>query len=258
MDKVKTKVVSVIIPAYNCEHTIEAAVESVLHQTLPDFEMILIDDGSTDSTGDLLELLRHKDARISVLHNEKNCGVSFSRNRGVDLAKGEWIAFLDSDDLWKPEKLEKQMQLLRDKKADIVYTGYDYMNANGELIGTAFHVPAEVTYKELLKQNVMSCSGILLKKRLLQEYRMEKDVLHEDFLEWLRLLRDGAHAVGIDEPLHTIRIAQKESKSGNKLKSAKMTYHTYQELGLSRLQILYYMWCYTCRSLRKYGRLKAE
>ena len=252
----KTAAVSVIIPGYNCEHTIEQAVESVLQQTWTDYELILVDDGSTDSTGILLEQMKETDPQIHVLHNQNNFGVSYSRNRGVDSAGADWIAFLDSDDLWKPEKLEKQIKIQRERNADIVYTGYDYMDAEGNPIDSVFHVPQELTYEQLLKQNVMSCSGILLKKQLLQEYRMEKDEVHEDFLEWLRLLRSGAYAIGIDEPLHTLRIAQKESKSGNKLKSAKMTYRTYQELGLSGLQILYYMGCYICRSLRKYGSLK--
>ena len=223
--------VSVVVPAYNCKRTIEAAVSSVLAQTYPHFEILVVDDCSTDGTADCLRRLQQQDPRIKVLRNPVNSGVSFSRNNGVRHASCDWIAFLDGDDLWKEQKLARQMEKVRRQNADIVYTAYDFIGEKDRELDLVFHVPKQVTYRELLKQNVMSCSGILLRKSLLETYQMENDTVHEDYLEWLRLLRAGAKAVGIDEPLHTVRVLQEASKSSNKLRSAVMNYKTYRHLG---------------------------
>lgn len=144
------------------------------------------------------------------------------------------------------------------QNADIVYTAYDFIGEKDRELDLVFHVPKQVTYRELLKQNVMSCSGILLRKSLLETYQMENDTVHEDYLEWLRLLRAGAKAVGIDEPLHTVRVLQEASKSSNKLRSAVMNYKTYRHLGLSPVTAGYYMTHYTVRGLKKYGAIRSK
>ena len=247
--------VSVVIPAYNAQNTIEDAINSVLAQAYPCFELIVVEDCSTDGTLAEIARIKQHHPELIIHNNESNKGVSYNRNLGVSLAKYDWIAFLDSDDTWKLDKLQKQMELLKKTGGDLCYTGYDFMREDGSKFDNVFHVPVSVTYEELLKQNVISCSGILIKKELMQQVKMEKDYLHEDFIAWLRILQKGVIAVGIDEPLHTLRIAVKNSKSGNKFKSAIITYKTYKEIGLSLPKRIYYFAHYVNRSLKKYSQI---
>lgn len=247
--------ISVIIPAYNAQCFLSAAIQSVLDQTYSAFELLIIDDASTDGTEQIARRFADRDLRVRYYRNATNSGVAYSRNFGVFLSRYDWIAFLDGDDLWRQDKLERQSALLRDGSVDVIYTGYHFLNAAGERIDVTFHVPACVTYWQLLKQNVISCSGVLLRKSWCQRFPMELDSAHEDFLNWLRILRGGAVAVGIDLPLHTVRIGRRDSKSGKKLRSAAANIRTYRILGLSVFRTTYYMFCYSWRSLRKYGRI---
>jgi len=116
--------VSVIIPTYNCQLFIETAVRSVMEQTYRDWELLVIDDGSTDATCEIIRRLAEEDARIRFLRNPANIGVAGTRNRGLDEIRGEYVAFLDGDDVWHPKKLEKQLQAMRAEDADMSYTSY--------------------------------------------------------------------------------------------------------------------------------------
>ena len=247
--------VSVVIPAYNAEKTVAETIKSVLSQTYKDYEIIVVDDCSKDSTWEILQGLKEENHRIKIFQNPENKGVAYSRNFGVSKAKNCWIAFLDSDDVWKEDKLQKQMDLIFETTSDVCYTGYDFMAEDGTKLKGGLKVPESVRFHELLKQNIMSCSGIVLKKELIEQVKMEKDHIHEDFLAWLRILQRGAKAVGINEPLHTLRVAVKTSKSGNKFKSAIMTYNTYKELGISLPKRIYYFFHYVNRNLKKYGQI---
>lgn len=222
--------ISVIIPAYNAGDFLSTAVQSVLNQSHRNLELLIIDDASTDATGQLAQVFAAQDARVRYHRNPSNTGVARSRNLGVSLARFDWIAFLDSDDRWQPDKLALQAAYLQRHAVDLVYTGYDLMDAAGRPIGFRFHVPETLTYPQLLRQNLISCSGILLKKRWCQKFPMDADVFHEDFLNWLSMLRYGAAAGGIDLPLHTVRIGRPRSKSGNKLRSAAANLQTYRRL----------------------------
>ncbi len=247
--------ISVIIPAYNAGDFLSTAVQSVLNQSHRNLELLIIDDASTDATGQLAQVFAAQDARVRYHRNPSNTGVARSRNLGVSLARFDWIAFLDSDDRWQPDKLALQAAYLQRHAVDLIYTGYDFMDAAGRPIGFRFHVPETLTYPQLLRQNLISCSGILLKKRWCQKFPMDADVFHEDFLNWLSMLRYGAAAGGIDLPLHTVRIGRLRSKSGNKLRSAAANLQTYRRLGFSPTQIAFYMSCYLRRSLMKYGKI---
>ena len=186
--------ISVIIPAYNAGDFLSTAVQSVLNQSHRNLELLIIDDASTDATGQLAQAFAAQDARVRYHRNPSNTGVARSRNLGVSLARFDWIAFLDSDDRWQPDKLALQAAYLQRHAVDLVYTGYDLMDAAGRPIGFRFHVPETLTYPQLLRQNLISCSGILLKKRWCQKFPMDADVFHEDFLNWLSMLRYGAAA----------------------------------------------------------------
>lgn len=247
--------ISIIMAAYNAEKTIVQAIDSVLHQTYRSFELIVIDDCSNDSTVELVENIADKDSRIRLILNKKNVGVSCTRKRGLEEAKGKWIAILDSDDAWMPEKLEKQIELQKRMNADLLYTGSAFVDSDGQRINWYLKVPTEVSYHQLLKQNVLSNSSALVRKELYVKHYVIGDQMHEDFAIWLSIMKEGRKAYGIDEPLLIYRIA-KSSKSGNKIKAAKMNWNTYRYVGLTFLEAFYYECWYAVKGLLKYKNLK--
>ena len=247
--------ISIIMAAYNAERTIEQAVTSVLNQTYTNFELLIIDDCSKDNTLCLAENFQCKDNRVKVIKNEKNSGVSYTRKHGLDEAEGEWIAILDSDDVWSADKLEKQIRLQKETGGDLLYTGSAFMDFDGNLIDWYLHAPCEIGYRQLLKQNLISNSSSLVRKELYSEYYVSGDNMHEDFAVWLGILKSGKTAYGVDEPLLTYRLSS-NSKSGNKIKAAKMNWNTYRYMGLNVFAAFYYECWYVVKGLLKYRNLK--
>ena len=247
--------VSVIMAAYKAEKTIEQSINSVLNQTYPAVELLVVDDYSQDRTVKLVENIMARDNRVRLIYNKENSGVSYTRKHGLEEAKGAWIAILDSDDIWAPEKLEKQIILQKKMNADLLFTGSAFMDSDGQPIDWYLHAPSEVTYRHLLKQNVLSNSSSLVRKELYEKYYAVGDGMHEDFAVWLGILKEGKKAYGVDEPLLTYRIA-KSSKSGNKIKAAKMNWNTYRYIGLNPLSAFYYECWYVVKGLMKYKNLK--
>lgn len=247
--------ISIIVAAYNAEKTIEQAITSVLNQTYPNFELLVVNDCSKDRTAELVENIAAKDSRVHLISNVKNRGVSYTRKHGLEEAKGSWIAILDSDDAWAPEKLEKQINLQKKMNADLLFTGSAFMDSDGQPIDWYLHAPAEVTYRQLLKQNVLSNSSALVRKELYTKYYVIGDGMHEDFAIWLNILKEGKKAYGVDEPLLIYRIT-KSSKSGNKVKAAKMNWNTYRHVGLNPFAAFYYECWYVVKGLLKYKNLK--
>lgn len=248
--------ISIIMPAYNCERYLEEAVGSVLAQTWQDWELLIIDDCSKDSTYRRMQKLAKKDGRIRIFQNPYNMGAAATRNYGIKKAVGQWVAFLDSDDLWSPQKLEKQMTL-QDKIPDAVFlfTGSAFIEDDGMTIAYILHVPEKVKRKTLLRQNVISCSSVLIRKEYMEEFPMpEKDGIHEDFGTWLAILSKIPCAYGVDEPLLIYRRAL-ASKSGKKGKSARMNWNTYIQAGIPLLPRILYMICYTICGFKKYSLL---
>ena len=251
--KEKNKLVSIIMAAYNAEKTVEDAIKSVLEQTYVDWELLVINDCSKDHTAEAV--VSFTDPRIHLVNNEKNRGVSVSRKKGMEMAKGEWIAVLDSDDKWTPDKLEKQINLARETGAELIFTGSAFMDNDGNSIDWQLHVPTKLPYRELLKQNLISNSSVLVKAELYRKHYAIGDGMHEDFAIWLGITKEGKAAYGIDEPLLVYRLA-KSSKSSNKFKAARMNWNTYRYIGLNSLSASYYMCWYIVKGLLKYRHLK--
>ena len=247
--------ISIIMAAYNAEKTIEQAIDSVLNQTYPNFELLVVNDCSKDGTVEMVRNIAAKDSRVRLISNVENSGVSSTRKHGLEEAKGSWIAILDSDDAWAPEKLEKQTALQKRMNADLLFTGSAFMDSDGQPIDWYFHAPAEVTYRQLLKQNVLSNSSALVRKELYAKHYAVGDGMHEDFAIWLSILKEGKKAYGVDEPLLIYRIA-KSSKSGNKVKAAKMNWNTYRYIGLNPIEAVYYEGWYMIKNMIKYTNLK--
>lgn len=255
MARKNQELISIIMPAYNADKTLAMAVESVLSQTHPHWELIIIDDASCDRTWEIANIFAQQDHRIRPLRNEKNCGVSGTRVRGLEAARGQWIALLDSDDAWKPDKLEKQVALAEQTGAQLVFTGSAFMRVDGSAIDWILHVPKTTSYRKLLKQNLISNSSVLIRKDCYECHQVIGDDLHEDFVCWLRFLRAGGIACGIDEPLLIYRVSS-NSKSGNKLRSAVMTWRSYRAVGLNFIASAYYMVWYTVSGILKHRHFK--
>lgn len=228
--------VSVVMPAYNAEAYIEAAVRSVLCQTWTDFELIVVDDCSRDATAEIVRKLADVDNRIILLHNARNSGVSASRNAGVARANGEWIAFLDSDDLWREDKLEKQLILLaRHPDAVLSYTASAFIDEAGRKYSYVMEAEPETTYQTLLRKNLLSCSSVMVRRDVMLRHPMGGDGMHEDYAAWLLILRETRCAYGLNEPLLVYRL-RRQSKSGSRLHSAEMIYRSYRYVGYPALQ----------------------
>ena len=223
--------VSVIMPAYRCEKTIENSIRSALSQTVPDIEVIVANDASDDGLTDILDRLQKKDARLRVIQIRTNIGVAEARNRGIAAAKAEWIAFLDSDDLWEPDKLKKQLSAAERTGGQLIYTAAACIDETGKPTGKVFSVPETITAAKILRSTDIVTSTVLVKREVYLRNPMERSDLHEDLISWHGILKNGAKAVGINEPLVRYRISG-GSKSGNKLRSACMTWRTYRYIGI--------------------------
>lgn len=248
------QLVSVVIPAYNAEKYIAIALKSVCLQTYANLEILVVNDASADQTVDVVRRFMQADKRIRLINLEQNGGVAHARNVGVQAAGGRYVAFLDSDDLWCRNKIRAQMAVVRTKHARFVFTGSSFIDESGHRLSSVLHVPESITDRELLKQNVISCSSVLLEKEVYVKHPMPDGEFHEDFATWLQILRDGVTAYGIDEPLLIHRMLDR-SRSGNKLHSAVMNYRAYRYVGLSSLEAIRYELIYICRGIRKYGKI---
>lgn len=251
MIKINTPTVSVIMPAYNAEKFIPEAVESVIGQSYRNWELIVLDDCSDDGTAAKISGYVERDPRIRYYRNEHNVGVAQTRNSGFALARGEWIAFLDSDDVWHPAKLEKQLSLAADSGADLIYCSYSLCNIQTEK-KKDYIVPAATSYKQMLYENVIGCSTVLMKKNITDNYKFDPSFSHEDYALWLHLLRNGYTARGVKEVLVDYKVI-KDSRSFNKLRSAKNRFSIYRKGQLLSARQSVYAFCrYAINGVRKH------
>jgi teichuronic acid biosynthesis glycosyltransferase TuaG len=217
------KLVSVIIPVYNSEKYISKALDSVLLQTYKCFEIILVDDCSTDSSEQVINAYLEKYKNINYHRLEINSGAAVSRNTALELAKGRFIAFLDSDDLWYPQKLQKQLELIQEKDAGICYTAIEMIDEFDNLTKEKRPVLEKVDYKFLLKNTMLATSTIVIDRNILGYFKMPLIRSGQDYATWLQLLRDGKIAYGVNEALVKYRVS-KSSLSANKWKSIQQVW----------------------------------
>lgn len=251
MDAMKMSeiLVSVIMPAYNCTKYIRQALDSALVQDVP-MEILVINDRSKDDLDSVM--LEYKEyPQIRYLKNEKNLGVAETRNKGVALAKGEYVAFLDADDVWAKDKLKKQLKLIREKGTVICSTARELMTIDGELTGYIIPVKTEYSYFDLRLQNQINCSSVLIKTEVAREFPMHHDDSHEDYLMWLEVLKKYRNGCAVNEPLLKYRVSS-TGKSGHKWNSAKMTFLTYRYMGFGLFRSIMYFISYALNGIKKY------
>lgn len=251
----KKPLCSVVMPVYNAEKFLETTLKSVLNQTVKDIEIICVDDCSKDKSVEIIKEYQKSDSRIVLLQNEKNSKVSQTRNNGINVAKSDWVALLDSDDAWELDYLEKVMQKQKETGGQLISTSCKFMNDDGKILDSTFLVPEEITYKQLLKQNKILCSSVFIKKDLLLKYPFFADAVHEDYVCWLNILKEIKKSYAVTEPLLIYRLTT-GSKSRNKFKAIKMTYNTYKIHGIKFFGRLYYTICNALNGIKKYRKIR--
>lgn len=231
--------VSIVTPCYNSAAFITETLESVIAQTYTNWEMIVVDDRSSDNTCQIVEVfaLRHKGIRLIAL--KENAGVSNARNIGIMEAKGKYIAFLDSDDIWLKDKLSRQVSYMEKELLPLTFCAYKRINEQGKVISGQIPVPATVDYRALLAHNVVIFSTSMMLKSVVGDLKFSR-AGHEDWIFLLQLLKQCGQGYGINQPLAFYRVRQ-NSVSSNKLKAIGYTWKIFREsegLGLFRSVVL--------------------
>lgn len=236
-----TPLVSVIMPAYNSAFFIEDAIKSVKDQTYTNWELYVIDDASTDATVDLVRVLSEKDPRIHLLQNTTNSGTGEARNKGIRAALGNYISFLDSDDLWLPEKLEIQLNFMKEHDLSMCFSSYLLMNEDGRITGKMVEALPVLTFQKLLRSNyVGNLTGIYDVSKTGKIYSPELRK-RQDWAVWLSILKKTGETKGILKPLAIYRI-RRSGISGNKTGLLKYNFRIYNQfLNLGYIKSCSYM-----------------
>lgn len=247
----KDGLISIITPVYNAEEFIVQTIESVQAQTYNDWELLLIDDCSTDSSAELIRSFTDNDNRIRYVKLNKNSGAAVTRNTGLAMAKGRYIAFLDSDDIWKAQKLEKQMELIKEKDIGFVFTSYRYIMQDGSPMSKVARAPEKIDYNGLLKNTIIGCSTVLIDKKIIGDFRMANVRRGQDTATWLQLLKKTDYAYGIYDDLVWYRVVS-GSLSDNKFTAIKRTWNTYRNVEhLSLPKAMYVFVFYAYNAVKK-------
>lgn len=241
--------VSVIIPVHNAERFIEETVASVRAQTYEDWELLLVDDGSTDRSNEICKGLAGKDPRIRLLKSNGS-GAAAARNTGTISARGRYLCFLDADDIWRRDKLEKELKFCIEKQAAFAFTGYEFADENAKGTGKIVHVPEKITYYEALGNTTIFTSTVMLDRdQLPMKLMLMPRVESEDTATWWQILREGFTGYGCDEAL-TLYRRSTGTLSSNKLKALKRTWRLYRKVeGFGVLRSAVYFVKYAVRAV---------
>lgn len=244
--------VSVISPVYKVEKYIETTIMSVMNQTYNNIEYILVDDCSPDKSAKIILSMAKKHPQIRYHKLSSNSGAAVARNKGIELAEGQFIAFLDSDDCWKPEKLEKEVALAKEKKADFVFTAIEMIDEEGNVVKGKRKVKEVIDYKFLLTNTMIATSSVLIDISKVGKFEMPLVRSGQDYATWLMLLRNGRKAYGIDEALTQYRrtegsLSSKKTKNWKKVWNAQVNNE-----GIKPVAAYWHCFCYALNAVKKY------
>jgi teichuronic acid biosynthesis glycosyltransferase TuaG len=223
-----SELVSIITPTYNAEKFIRATIESVQNQTYQNWEMILVDDASTDETVKIISDFAEKDSRIKLFKLEKNSGNGFARNIALEKAVGKYIAYLDADDLWFPNKLEKQIEFLEENNLHFTFSFYDCIDEEGNSLNRRVEAPINLTYDELFFCNYVGNLTAIYDADYFGKIVIEATQKRQDWRLWLTILKQIQVTKPVPEPLAFYRI-RKDSISSSKFKLIKHNFGVYRE-----------------------------
>lgn len=225
------ELISIIVPVYNAEKFIRETMDCVIAQTYPCWELLLVEDGSRDNSVEIIEtyIRDSGEKRIRLICQPENMGAAKARNRGLQEAKGRYIAYLDADDLWLPEKLEHELAYIREKDAAFVFTGYEFADENGKGTGKIVHVPETLNYRQALSNTTIFTTTVMFDTQKISKELLEMPVIKsEDTALWWKVLRNGYTAFGLDENLVKYRRPGK-SLSSNKLEAVRRIWNLYRK-----------------------------
>lgn len=241
------EMVSIIVPVFNGEKFINDTIKTVQEQTYQNWELLLVNDCSTDKSKEIIEKQIKKDDRIKLITLERNSGAAIARNTGIEKAKGKYIAFLDADDIWDKEKLEKQINFIKKGNYTFVYTGYEFADEEGNKTGKIVKVPESLTYKEALKNTTIFTSTVIFNVEILgkESIKMPNVRRGQDTATWWKVLKTGVIAYGLNKNLSLYRRSS-DTLSSNKIKALKRTWNLYRNVEkLSFIKSFYYF-CWYC------------
>ena len=239
--------ISIITPVYNSEKYIGETIQSVLSQTHHNWEMLIADDCSRDNTAEVVQ--KFKDSRIKYFRLEKNSGAAVARNEALEKAKGKYIAFLDADDMWKPEKLEKQLDFMVQNKIGFSFTGYEILRAGGN---KEIKIPMKINYSQFMKNTIIGTLTVMMNKDIVGDVRLVNVKKDHDSMTWAKLLRKGNIAYGLNESLAYYRKVE-GSISNDKIKAAKNHWNNCRNIEkLSFMKCLYYFFFYGINAVKKH------
>jgi len=253
IDSATGATVSVITPAFNAARFIRETIASVQAQTYPHWEMVIADDCSEDNTRQIVEQIGSQDSRVRLIRQKRRQGPAIARNAALGEAKGRYVAFLDSDDLWLPTKLERQLAFMQEQDIAFSYTQYRQISETGEKCGSLILCPPSFTYPELLKNASIGCLTVILDRTKTDPLEFV-DFPREDFILWLDLLKRGITAYGLLEDLARYRIVG-GSDSRNKWRCAKRIWVVYRKF--ENLSLPYAFWCFANYAWHGYVKHKS-
>ena len=244
--------ISIIVPVFNAGKYIEDTIQSVRSQTYKDWELILVDDYSSDNSADYIEKLAAEDERIRLIRNDRNEGAAMARNTGIEAAQGRYIAFLDADDIWAPDKLEEELAYMIETGAGFIFTSYHFGDENAVPTGKAVHVPATLTYRQALSRTVIFTSTVLIDtEKIGKELIRMPQIASEDTATWGIILKSGVVAHGLDKLLVIYRRPAK-SLSSNKVNAVKRIWGLYRNVvGLNIIEAAWYFAGWAVRASRR-------
>ncbi len=233
--------VSIITAVYNCSDYIAEMIDSVINQTYVDWELLIVDDFSSDGTNEIIIDYVKKDNRVKIIKNESNLGAGLSRNKAIEFAAGKYIAFLDGDDIWANQKLEIQINLMEKNDWEFSHTSYGYISESGKKIKKTFHVSKHpVGYNHLLKKTEISCLTAVYNQDKIGKYYMSHHRRKQDYALWLKILKDGYFSNPID---HELAYYRQRSGSATSKKYKLIINHLVflkDTQGLSIISSMYY------------------
>ena len=232
--------VSIITPVYNASNFISQMIESVVSQTYKNWEIIFVDDCSSDDSVEIIKSFIKEEPRISLYLLDVNSGSGIARNKAIEKASGRYIAFLDSDDIWSPEKLSTQIEFMLTNSVAFSHTSYGYIDEKGNKIKTTFKVKKKVTYYDLLKRTEISCLTAVYDSLLIGKYYMSEHRKKQDYALWLNILRDGCFSYGINKELAYYRQVKNSSTSKKHRLIIKHVSFLKKTQGFSTIKAMYY------------------
>jgi teichuronic acid biosynthesis glycosyltransferase TuaG len=244
--------VSIITPCYNSSTFVSNCINSVLSQSFQNWEHIIVDDCSNDESVASIKAYSGVDSRIRLIKHKHNRGAAASRNTAIGKARGRYVAFLDADDMWLPEKLDIQLGLMEKNNWAFCFSDYSIVDADGNIIKDHVGVPYRIDYRGLLKNTVIGCLTVVIDSHKIGDLRMPEELRSgQDYALWYRILRTGMVAYGIDSVMAQYRVVP-GSVSYNKVNAARRMWRLYREYeNINVLLSSWYFLNYSINAIRK-------